>query len=188
MRNTRIGALLASSALASATILGGAGIASAQEASPDNITFSATDNGDCTATFEVVNTTNSDWAEVHYWTGDDVPAEAPAFEQNEGAELAIAADAAFRDENGDWYAPYSETRGNTDIKQKTYVRGLEPVTTTADVDFSDEAAEDGVVSVGYRMTNPDTKDYDLSLKTLDVTGCGGGGFLGSLDVFGSLSS
>ena len=94
MRNTRIGALLASSALASATILGGAGIASAQGSSSEpeapnvvdtasivmkaqnseeedadgRYTMTATAYDNCTVAFELVN----DWPEGYTpnWRAD----------------------------------------------------------------------------------------------------------------------
>lgn len=94
MRNTRIGALLASATLASATILGGAGIASAQESSPGTdaptevdtasivmkangsededaagrYTLTATAYDNCTVAFELVN----DWPEGYTpnWRAD----------------------------------------------------------------------------------------------------------------------
>lgn len=183
MRTTRFGAIAASTALAATTILGGAGIAQAEEKA---VTFSASSNGDCTAEFTATNKTNSDKNVVHYWTGDDVPDTAPEYGENDDADLAITADAASTDENGDLYAPYSEA--DETEHQSRYVTGLTAVKTTAHVDFSDEVAEDGVVTVAYRMTGVERDDYNNELKTLDVTGCGGGGFLGSLDVFGSLGS
>lgn len=94
MRNTRIGALLASTALASATILGGAGIASAQSSSSEpegpaevdtasivmkaqnsededaagRYTLTATAYDNCTVAFELVN----DWPEGYTpnWRAD----------------------------------------------------------------------------------------------------------------------
>lgn len=165
------------------------GVASAAPtASEDNIQFSATDNKDCTATFEVINTTNSDWAEINYWTGV-LPEQAPKFGKNEGSWQALKADPAFADEDGNTYEPYSEMRGQGG--DYTYVRGLEAVTTTKVIDLSDRSAdENGNVEAAYRMTNPDNKDYDQSLKNVTVTGCGESalGSLGSVDVFGSLDS
>ena len=167
-------ALFASTALA--------GVASAQ-ASADNIKFSATDNKNCTATFEVVNTTNSDWAEINYWTGV-LPKEAPAFGKNEGSEQALKANPAFKATDGSTVKPYSELRGTAG----SYVRGLEAVTSTKVVDFSEKVHTEGAVKVAYRMTNPDTKDYDTSLQTVTVTGCGESEAEGSLDnIFGSVT-
>lgn len=168
-------ALFASTALA--------GVASAQ-ASADNIKFSATDNKNCTATFEVVNTTNSDWAEINYWTGV-LPTEAPAFGKNEGSEQALKANPAFEDADGNTVTPYSERRNKT---TPVYVRGLKAVTSTKVVDFSEKAHTEGAVEVRYRMTSPDNKDYDTSLKDLTVTGCGEPEADGSLDdIFGSVT-
>lgn len=159
-----------------------AGVASAQTTDP--IEFSAADNKDCTATFTVVNTTNSDWAEINYWTGV-LPTEAPAFGKNEGSEQALKANPAFEDADGNTVTPYSERRNKT---TPVYVRGLEPVTSTKVVDFSEKVHTEGAVEVRYRMTNPDTKDYDTSLKSLTVTGCGESEAEGSLDnIFGSVT-
>ncbi len=63
MRKTRIGALVASSALAGATLFGGAGIALADENKP--VTFDAT-NEKCEVTFTVTNETNSEHYQIDY--------------------------------------------------------------------------------------------------------------------------
>lgn len=204
MRSLRAPLIVGVSAAAITGAIITPGIASAASGSADttNIEFSAEDNGDCTATFTVVNTTNSDWARVNYWTGSSTPNSAPPFADNIGSKEALTADPAVEDGDGTEYEPYSVTRSNSDYSY-TYVRGLDPVTTTADVDFTGVADQpqgprvsDGEVYVAYRMTNPDNKDYDTSLKTLVVTGCDTGGDnsgaegpLGSLgSLFGSLGS
>lgn len=164
-------ALFASTALA--------GVASAQETDP--VTFSAADNKDCTATFTVVNTTNSGMNEVVYWTGEDAPQEAPPFGEDGGSEQALLADAAFVGENGQWYAPWFD--GD---HPEGYQRNLDPVTTTKVVDFSDVDSVEGSVTVKYRMTGLEADDYDTALQTETVTGCDTGtGSLGSIDVLGS---
>lgn len=64
MRKARFGGLLASTALAGATILGGAGIASAQDTAP--VEFNAVGGEDCTVTFSIDNRTNSDRYRIDY--------------------------------------------------------------------------------------------------------------------------
>lgn len=151
------------------------GIASAKAALPDQVQFSATDNGDCTATFTITNKTNSDTNRVVYWTGPTAPKIAPPYADDRGSTIAVYSGVA--DDETTW----ADGGGYRD--------GLDPVKTSADVDFSDVANGAETVQVAYRMTGLEQDDYDTGLKTLTVTGCGGqGGFLGSLDVFGSLSS
>lgn len=160
-------------------------IASAASVDTSRVTFDAADNGDCTATFKVVNTTNSDINKVVFWTGADAPTEAPAFGDDEGSTLALTADAATTD-GDNTYASWGDGGG--------YHRGLEPVTSTASVDFSELAGDAASIDVAYRMTGLETDDYDQALKTVTVTGCGaddgtgGLGSLGSLDLLGSLGS
>lgn len=64
MRKARFGGLLASTALAGATILGGAGIASAQDTAP--VEFNAEGGDDCTVTFSIDNRTNSENYRIDY--------------------------------------------------------------------------------------------------------------------------
>ena len=162
------------------------GVASAEEApAPAPVTFDAVDNKDCTATFTVVNTTNSGMNKVVYWTGEGSPKVAPDFGKDEGSKEAILADAAFVGEDGKWYAPWVDGS-----HPEGYVKNLKAVETTEVVDFADVAtAGKASVEAVYRMTGLEQDDYDTSLKTLTVTGCDtGAGILGSVDVFGSLGS
>lgn len=64
IRKTRIGALVASSALAGATLFGGAGIALAAGTGP--VTFDAVKTGGCEVTFTVTNETNSEHYQIDY--------------------------------------------------------------------------------------------------------------------------
>lgn len=153
------------------------GVASAQEVATDRITFNATDNKDCTATFDVTNTTNSGMNEVLYWTGEAEP-DAP--------QVALLAAAAFvgADANantGHWYAPWFDND-----HPEGYHKNLEPVESAEVVDFSDVDSDAGSVAVNYRMTGLEDNDYDTTVQTLTVTGCDTGtGSLGSIDVLGS---
>lgn len=151
------------------------GIASAKAALPDQVDFSATDNGDCTATFTIINKTNSDTNRVVYWTGPTAPKIAPPYTDDRGSTIAVYSGVA------ESVTTWAEGGG--------YQDGLDPVTTSTDVDFSDVANGAETVHVAYRMTGLERDAYDTGLKELTVTGCGDqGGFLGSLDIFGSLSS
>ncbi|MFD4367114.1 hypothetical protein [Rhodococcus sp. NPDC058521] len=136
------------------------------------MTFTATDNGDCTATFEIVNTTSSDMNDVVYWTGPDRPTEAPAFGKDEGSEVALTS--TVEDGQPTWTG------------DKKYARGYAPTTATANIDFTSVAGDGDTVEVAYRMTGLERDDYDNTLKTVTVTGCAAPTSNGSLgSIFGS---
>lgn len=193
MRTFRTSMLAGAGAVALAAGVVAPGIAGASTGQgPSNITFAATDNGDCTATFTITNHVNigGDWAKVNYWVGADAPERAPDFGDNRGSDGAVMADPAFENADGDEFEPY---------RDGGYHWGLESVETEETVDFSEYASEpqgpragEGEVNIAYRFTGVDTKDYDNSLEKLIVTGCdtgsGATGSLGSLDLFGSLGS
>ncbi|MDN5758233.1 MAG: hypothetical protein L0H59_06825 [Tomitella sp.] len=177
MRTFRTSVLAGAGAVALASALALPGISSAAASvDPSRVTFEATNNGDCTATFTVKNTTNSSINKVVYWTGTDAPKNAPPFGDDRGATIAIVADPALLDADGNEHpAP-------------PFTRGLEPVETTANVDLSAVANGADTVDVAYRMTGMESDDYDNNLKTVEVTGCSTPvmGSIGSLDIFGSL--
>src|SRR5699024_10561319 len=129
------------------------GIASAKAALPDQVDFSATDNGDCTATFTITNKTNSDTNRVVYWTGPTAPKIAPPYTDDRGSTIAVYSGVA------DSVTTWAEGGG--------YQDGLDPVTTSADVDFSDAADGAETVPVAYRKTGleRDASDADLTEDT-----------------------
>lgn len=197
MRAIRKSILAGAGAVALAGAVIAPGAASAASQGPDNIKFSAVDNGNCTATFTIVNSVNigGEWAKVNYWVGANAPESAPAYGDNRDSAGSVKADPAVKDADGTAVEPY---------RAGGYRFGLPTVETAEKVDFSQYAdqpqgprAGDGEVNISYRFTGVDTKDYDNRLKKLIVTGCDGaddnsgdtnegGGSLGSLDVFGSL--
>ena len=65
MNNSRLGAFVAGVALASATVLGGAGVASAQQ-DEGPVQFSAEGNDNCEVVFTVQNQTNSRFYTIDY--------------------------------------------------------------------------------------------------------------------------
>ncbi|NLE81553.1 MAG: hypothetical protein GX610_18620 [Rhodococcus sp.] len=136
------------------------------------VTFTATDNGDCTATFDITNTTSSDMNDVVYWTGDDRPTEAPPFGEDAGSNLAVTS--------------VVEAGQPTWNNNSVYAKGYEPTTSSATVDFTDASVDGADVEVAYRMTGLEQDDYDTSLKSVTVTGCDAPfGSLGELFNFGS---
>lgn len=174
------------------------GIASAAPPLTNQLTFAAVDNGNCTATFTVTNKTNVDTNRVVYWTGPLAPGIAPPFEDDRHAEIALFANPAVKDANGDSVEAFSKGGG--------YREALESVTTEETIDFSSVADGSDPLRVTYRMTGVERDAYDQKLLKMNVTGCVGDdagndddgdndgddtsttGSFSSLDIFGSLGS
>ena len=188
MRSHRASALAFASAIPLAMGLAAPGVAAADDFPT---TFTAADNGDCTATFTIENKVNigGDWAKINYWVGVNAPERAPEFGDNRGSDGSVKADPASINTNGDTVEPY---------RAGGYHNDLDQVDTVETVDFSEYAelpqnarAGEGEVNISYRFTGVDTKDYDNGLKKLIITGCDDDdalGSIGSIDVFGSLSA
>lgn len=198
MRKTRIGAFVASTALASATILGGAGIASAQDGDSDTIQagaakVTATANENCEITFEFGGDASADELKKWNWVADyrvgdeaaSIPAEAETDELTEAlsvfnpvvASNQDAADALTNHDDYDYDVGFFSNTVNLN-----------------DVVEANENGEHTVSFKFYRGAKPEGGwDADVNQGEVVVTGCDDstgslGGALGSLDVFGSLGS
>lgn len=174
MANTKLvfKRIAAGTSIAAAGALALPGVASAADLP---VTFTATDNGNCTATFTITNTTSSDMNKVVYWTGQDIPEVAPPFGEDDGSAVALTSTV--------------EAGKDTWLVDGVYAKGYAATTTTADVDFSSVSVDGNDVEVAYRMTGLETDDYDTALKNVTVTGCDVPLGTGSLtDLFGSFFS
>lgn len=184
MRKTRFGGLLASTALAGATILGGAGIASAEDGSL--LGFDANNLGNCTVEFEIKNRTNSEHYQIDYQINGE-------FDNEEEDGLSWADAGHVGAEQGDEEA---DTRwGPTStVDKNTTPRGQEGAghhswdeegnpypwsTATQEVDLKTlegrpDTNEDGSYTIEYRLIwGPDTStrfDHEEP-RTLTVTDC-----------------
>lgn len=193
MRTTSLGAFVASAALASATVLGGAGAASAQQ-DEGPVQFSAEGGDNCEVIFTVQNQTNSKFYTIDY----QIDGEFDGHEDGTWDERKHAGS-----ESGDirWGA-HSEIADDTDEFQAGvtgYVSNLDPVTSTKTVNLRDlddlpnpEADEH---TIQYRLIyGPHTPHRDdANIYTTSVTGCADStdpsdGSVGSAELFGSLKS
>lgn len=184
MRKSRISAVVASSALASATILGGAGIAGAQQ-TEGPVNFMAAGNDQCEVTFTISNKTNSVDYAIDYRI-DDEPLEGEDFGTGPTGRVVLNSDAA---------EPHRVPgRGEDAVR---YVSDRFPVVseTTVNLNEVEDAppTEDGSYTISYRMIiGPDaTHRGDGEWHETTVTGCETeddlmGSIIGSVDVFGSL--
>lgn len=163
--------------IAAATTIAAAGalaLPSLASAADYPVTFTATDNGDCTATFEIINGTSSDMNDVVYWTGDDRPTVAPPFGDDAGSTLAVTS--------------VVEAGQATWLNDGVYANDYAPTSSSATIDFTDVAGGAAEFPVAYRMTGLEQDDYDTSLKSVTVTGCDaplGNGSLAEFFSFGS---
>lgn len=163
--------IAAGTTIAAAGALALPGVASAEELP---ITFTAKDNGDCTATFSITNSTSSDMNDVVYWTGPDSPEVAPPFGEDDGSAVALTSTV--------------EEGKDTWLIDSVYAKGYAATTATAEVDVSSASVDGNDVEVAYRMTGLETDDYDTALKNVTVTGCDVPVGTGSLtDLFGFFS-
>lgn len=189
MRKSRIGALVASSALASATILGGAGIAGAQQ-TEGPVMFMAEGNDQCEVTFTISNQTNSTAYTMDYRINDE-PLEGQDFGTGATGRIVLSSDAAE--------PHFGSGQG--------YVSDRFPVVSETTVNLNEledaPATEDGAYTVSYRIIlGPDGNHRgDGEWHETTVTGCETevddsdvedpegdliGSIIGSVDVFGSL--
>ena len=193
MNNSRLGAFVAGVALASATVLGGAGVASAQQ-DEGPVQFSAEGNDNCEVVFTVQNQTNSRFYTIDY----QIDGEFDGHEDGTWAERMHAGN-----DTGDirWGA-HSEIADDTVEFQSGgpgYVSNLDPVTSTLTVNLRDlddlPNPEAGERTIEYRLIyGPHTPHRDdPNVYETTVTGCAEptgpvAGSVGSLDLLGSLES
>lgn len=205
MRKMRIGALAASAALASVTIVGGAGTAMAQEEtdtvtvnSEGNYTMTATALGDCQVEFTLESEREDNYGN---WRGDfrvnnEDPITAPGSDSsvgnrgetfrpvvgsNQGIEDAIENDLNYDFETGEVIVDLSEDRTVPDFEGgTTNLSGVEP----------NESGEHTVTFGVYQGPVGYTEDVYNTDGEITVYGCEteGGLGLGSLDVFGSIEN
>lgn len=181
MRKARFGGLLASTALAGATILGGAGIASAQDTGP--VTFDAVDVGDCTVEFTLENRSTSTAYQIDYQingefdTDDQTWHEAGHVDAEQGDEDAatrwgptstVDEDVTPRGEDGAGHHSWDENGENYPWSTATQKVDLKTLEGRPDTN------EDGSYTIEYRLIwGPDTStrfDHEKP-RTLTVTDC-----------------
>lgn len=197
MRNTRIGALLASTALASATILGGAGIASAEESGTDAITggaatVTATANDNCEVTFAFADDIDDDLLDSTNWVVDyRVDGEEPTIPNytDESEEDLDEQLSVFR-------PVVASNQGSVDAlndhEQYDYdVDLLDKTVNLNDVIEPNDSGEHTVTFKFYRGTadwHSEENQGEVTVTGCDTAGGEGliGSIVGSVDVFGSL--
>lgn len=208
MRKTRIGALVASSALAGATLFGGAGIALAADTGP--VTFDAVKTGGCEVTFTVTNETNSEHYQIDYQINGEFNGAV-----EEGVSWADAGHNAVENydqdaEGATRWGPTSKVEAGVPVRGEGvgYTTDNTATDSTLPVNLNDlenlpEADEDGNYEIEYRLIwGPErTHRFDgdkprtLTIKDCELDPDEGGIFdsiFGSIDFFdnpgGGLSS
>ena len=189
MRKFTAGSIAASGALAAVTILGGAGVAAAQQ-DEGPVRFSAEGNDQCEVTFTIENETNSRYYTIDFMVDDEF-----TYWQEDShysvTRFALSSDAE---------TPLFPEDTNS------YAADRDPVTSERTIDLRDlynrpnPDADEHTIS--YRMIRGPVTAHrdDESVYTTEVSGCADdgadedsgqgslGGVLGSVDVFGSLGS
>ena len=193
MRMTRLGAFVSSATLASATVLGGAGVASAQQ-DEGPVQFSATGNDNCEVVFTVQNQTNSKFYQIDYQIDSE-------FDGHGGGTWAERMHDAAQDSGTRWgvSSGIADDTEEFDPGEVGYVYDLDPVTSTLTVNLRDLAdlpnPDADEHTIEYRLIwGPHTPHRDdANVYETTVTGCEeptgpGAGSVGSLDLLGSLES
>lgn len=191
MRKTHLGTFIASTALASATVLGGAGVASAQQ-DEGPVQFSAEGNDNCEVVFTVQNQTNSKYYQMDYQIDSE-------FDGHDGVTWAERMHDAAQNGDSRWGLSSGIAEGTEEFKVggAGYVSNLDPFTTTKTVNLRDlddlPYPESDEHTIQYRLIwGPHTAHRDdANVYETTVTGCDdstvpGEGAFGSLDIFGSL--
>ena len=182
MRKTRFGGLLASTALAGATILGGAGIASAEDTGP--VTFDATTD-ECSVTFSIDNRTNSENYQIDYQINGEFD------EESEGGSWADAKHEGLDDVKQDGPTRWGPTSAVADDVTPFGEEGAGPhngeyelataeeTVNLKQLDDLPKANEDGSYTIQYRLIWGPEQNYrsDSGLpgveevKEVTVTDC-----------------
>lgn len=208
MRKTRIGALVASSALAGATLFGGAGIALAADTGP--VTFDAVKTGECEVTFTVTNETNSEHYQIDYQINGEFDGNVEGYQTWDEAGHNAVEDYEQGAEGETRWGPTSKVEAGVPVRGEGvgYTTDNTATDSTLPVNLNDledlpEADEDGNYEIEYRLIwgphTPHRFDGDdprtLTLDNCELDPDEGGIFdsiFGSIDFFdnpgGGLSS
>lgn len=197
MRKTRIGALVASSALAGATLFGGAGIALAEDNRP--VTFDAVQTGECEVTFTVTNTTNSEHYQIDYQINGEFDGAVEGYDSWADAGHNAVEDYDQGGEGATRWGPASKVADGVDVRDEentAYTTGHAATDSTKVVNLKDlknlpDADEDGNYEIEYRLIwGPETSHRfdDKDPLTLTLEDCDLGSDEGSIfdNIFGSL--
>ncbi len=197
MRKTRIGALVASSALAGATLFGGAGIALADENKP--VTFDAT-NEKCEVTFTVTNETNSEHYQIDYQINGEFNGKVEDdLSWAEAGHRSVDGDAEQGKEGETRWGPTSKVAEGVEVRGKgtgAYTTGHASTESKKVVNLNDlenlpKADDDGNYKIEYRLIWGPERTHrfdDEAPRTLTIKDCDLGSDEGSIfdNIFGSL--